>query len=257
MHFGCCCAIEQAGIAAAAGFDFVECPVVSLQAEQDDLTFAPIRVLYQQAPLPTPAFNIFLPGDLKVVGPTVDQARVARYVERALARASQLGARLIVFGSGRARNVPDDFSRATANAQLVEFLTLTGPIAQAQGITIAIEPLNRRESNILNSVAEAVTLAQAVNHPQIRVLADFYHMDEEEEPLTEVVRHQAWLAHIHVADTERRAPGTGHYPYATFVEQLRQAGYQGRISVECRWDDFATEAGPAVQFLHRAFATID
>jgi sugar phosphate isomerase/epimerase len=255
MKFGCCCPIEQAGLAHTAGFDFVECPLVSLQAEQDETVFAPIRERYAAAPLPTPAFNMFLPGDLKVVGPAVDQNRVQCYVQTALKRAHQLGAQVIVFGSGRARNVPDDFSRATANAQLVDFLTFTGPIAQQQGITIAIEPLNRRESNILNSVAEAVTLAQQVNHPAVRVLADFYHMDEEQEPLSEITRHQAWLAHIHVADTERRAPGTGHYPYATFVEQLRQAGYQGMISVECRWDDFAAEAGSSVQFLHRAFAT--
>lgn len=254
MKFGCCCTIEQAGLAHAAGFDFIECPLVSLQAEQDETLFAPIQERYTSALLPTPAFNIFLPGDLKVVGPTVDQGRVHHYVQTALQRARALGARLIVFGSGRARQVPDDFPRATAWAQLIEFLTFTGAVAQQQGITIAIEPLNRRESNILNSVAEAVDLAQQVNHPAVQVLADFYHMDEEAEPLSEIARHHTWLAHIHVADTERRAPGTGHYPYTTFVDQLRQAGYQGLISVECRWEDFATEAGPAVQFLRRTFA---
>ena len=90
----------------------------------------------------------------------------------------------------------------------------------------------------------------------IRVLADFYHMDEEAEPLQQISQHAAWLAHIHVADSGRLAPGTGHYPYVTFAEELRQIGYAGLISVECRWRAFAEEAGPAVDFLRRTFTDV-
>jgi mannose-1-phosphate guanylyltransferase/mannose-6-phosphate isomerase len=122
------------------------------------------------------------------------------------------------------------------------------------GLTIAIEPLNRQESNIINTGAEAVALAQRVDHPAVRVLADFYHLVEEQEPLAHLSRYQEWLAHIHLADSGRGAPGSGHYPYPAFAGQLAATGYRGLLSVECRWGDFAREAGPARQFLRQCFA---
>ncbi len=94
-------------------------------------------------------------------------------------------------------------------------------------------------------------MARQVGRPEIRVLADFYHMDEENEPLEHLVKYKDWLAHIHVADTVRLAPGTGQYPYEKFAGQLAQAGYEGLVSIECRWNNFAAEAGPAVQFLRQ------
>jgi sugar phosphate isomerase/epimerase len=249
---GCCGSLDQAEAAQAAGFDYLECPLVSLRAEEDDAAFAPVLAAYQAAPLPVRAFNIFLPGELKVVGPAVDDHRVARYVTNALVRARQIGAEVVVFGSGAARRIPDGFGREQALEQLVHFLRLVADAAEANNLTIAIEPLNRKESNVINSVAEGVELAQRANRESIRVLADFYHMDEDGEPLSEISRNAAWLAHIHVADTGRFAPGTGEYPYPVFAEELRKAGYNGMVSMECRWNNFAAEAGPAVQFLRQA-----
>lgn len=249
MKLGCCTSIENAQIVHDAGFDYIECGLVSLAAEEEEAAFAPIRAAYESAPVPTPVFNLFLPGDLKVTGPAVDWARAQRYVARALPRARSLGAQVLVLGSGRSRTIPDGFARSDAWAQLVRFLHMVADVAEQEGITIAIEPLNRRESNVINSVAEGVELAQQVNRPAIRVLADFYHMDEEREPLSHLVQYSDWLAHVHVADSDRRAPGTGAYPYAEFVENLRAAEYKGMISVECRWEDLAKEAEPAVRFL--------
>jgi sugar phosphate isomerase/epimerase len=162
-----------------------------------------------------------------------------------------VGGQVIVFGSGGARTIPEDFSRDAAIKQIIDFLHLVADAADGTGVTIAIEPLNRKESNVINSVAEAVEIAGQVGRPSIRVLADFYHMDEENEPLSHLVQYEDWIAHIHVADTGRHAPGTGQYPYETFAGQLQQAGYAGMVSVECRWIDFSAEAGPAVKFLRR------
>ena len=101
------------------------------------------------------------------------------------------------------------------------------------GITLAIEPLNTKETNIITSVAEAVALAGEVNRPQISALADFYHMDEEHDPLTEAWRLAKSLADVHVADTGRLNPGTGQYNYGQFFTALKVGGYRGMISAEC------------------------
>jgi len=253
MQFGCCASIDKAAAVQAAGFDYLEAAVVSLIPDEDEAAFAPILAQYQASPIPVRAFNLFLPRDLKIVGPAVDEARMRQYVARALARMQRIGASVAVFGSGGARNIPEGFPRAEAVKQIVHFLNVVADAAEETDVVIAIEPLNKKESNIINSVAEGAEIAQQVNRAPIQVLADFYHMDEDDESLNHLVEYKDWLAHIHVADTGRGAPGSGQYPYQLFADGVRQAGYKGMISIECRWDDFEAEAPPAVEFLRRTF----
>ncbi|MDN4524067.1 sugar phosphate isomerase/epimerase family protein [Fictibacillus fluitans] len=248
MKLGCCTTIDNSAIAKNAGFDFLECTVVSLVPENDD-EFPAILERYQDCGLPVEACNIFLPGSLKVTGEHVNISSVERYVEKALLRVKQIGADTIVFGSGGARSLPEGFSREKGQEQIVQFLGLVANYSDSLGITIVIEPLNQKESNIINSVPEAVEIAKRVNRPSIKVLADFYHMDEENEPLEHLVSEKDYIRHIHVADSGRRAPGTGTYPYDRFVSCLSGAGYNGRISIECQWQDFEAEAAAARQFL--------
>ena len=250
MQFGVCTGIENAEIARSAGFTFIEPTVRSLHGSKD---FAVIQAAHAAAGLPTPTFNVFVPGELKITGPATDLAKLQVYVAEPLRRVQAVGGSLVVFGSGGARNIPDGFSRDTAGQQLIDFLRMVADEADKTGVTIAIEPLNRRESNVLNSVAEGVELAQAVDRAPIRVLADLYHMQEENEPLDTVVENAVWLTHVHVADSGRLAPGTGSYPYAAFFGHLRATGYSGRIAVECKWQDFEDEAGLAVAFLRKTW----
>lgn len=251
MQFGCCASIDKAAEVYAAGFDYLEAGVTSLLPDDDDEAYAPILAQYQASPIPIKAFNLFLPGDLKIVGEKVDEARMQNYVKRAVARIRQIGATTAVVGSGGARSIPDGFPRARAMEQLVHFFQVLAAETDGTELTIAIEPLNKRESNIINSVAEGVAIAQRVDRPSIQVLADFYHMDEDDEPLSEISKHKDWLAHIHVADSGRGAPGTGQYPYDVFIDQLNKAGYDGMVSIECRWNDFEAEVAPAVKFLRQ------
>ena len=248
MQFGVCTGIENAEIARVAGFTFIEPTVRSLHGSKD---FSVVQAAHAVAGLPTPTFNVFVPGDLKITGPDVDLAKLQAYVAESLGRVSALGGSLVVFGSGGARNIPDGFSRDAAWQQLIDFLQMVADECEKTGVAIAIEPLNRKESNVLNSVAEGVALAQAVDRPSIRVLADLYHMEEDSEPTDTVVENAAWLTHVHVADSGRLSPGTGSYPYAEFFGYLKSTGYSGRIAVECKWQDFEEEAGAAVAYLHK------
>jgi len=248
MQFGVCTGIENAEFARSAGFTFVEPTVRSLHNSKD---FSVIQASHAAAGLPTPTFNVFVPGDLKITGPAVDLAQLQVYVAESLRRVKSVGGELVVFGSGGARNIPDGFSRDAAWQQIIDFLRMAADECEKSGVSIAIEPLNRKESNVINSVAEGVRLAKAVDRPSIRVLADLYHMEEDAEPTDTVVENAAWLTHVHVADSGRLAPGTGSYPYAEFFGYLKSTGYRGRIAVECKWQDFEEEAGPAVEYLHK------
>ncbi len=254
MQFGVCTGIENAETARTAGFAFIEPTVRSLHSGKD---FTVIQAAYAAAGLPTPTFNVFVPGELKITGPAVDMAKLQAYVAESLGRVKSVGGELVVFGSGGARNIPDGFDRDTAWQQLIDFLQMVAVEADKTGISITIEPLNRKESNVINSVAEGVALAQAVARPSIRVLADLYHMQEENEALATVVENAPWLAHVHVADSGRLAPGTGSYPYPEFFGHLKSTGYAGRIAVECKWQDFEEEAGAAVAFLRKTWDNVE
>ncbi|WP_186445626.1 sugar phosphate isomerase/epimerase family protein [Paenibacillus cremeus] len=233
MRIGWCASLKDAALIKQIGFDFIELPLAPFGLENPD-TFAEAKRAVAASPLPTSAFNIFFPGQLKIVGPDTDPARIRNYIARAAELLTAAKAEIIVLGSGGARNVPENWERSHAEDQLVQVLNWCADELRGTGVTLAIEPLNRKESNIINSVAEGVHFAEAVNRPEIRVLADFYHMDEDQEPLQELLKHRDWLAHIHLADTGRRHPGSGSYDYNTFFGYLQEIGYDGMISAECK-----------------------
>ncbi|MEI3605227.1 sugar phosphate isomerase/epimerase family protein [Pseudogracilibacillus sp. SE30717A] len=243
MKFGVCVAnVEEAKIAEEAGFDFVECQVVSLVPEESEEAFQKVLNEYKKLSIPVKACNVFLPGDLKIVGENIDQKRIENYVKTALNRVKELGAETVVFGSGDARTISEsEYPREKVEGQIIEFLQLVADEAKRFGLTIVIEPLNKKESNIINSVSEGVEFAEKINRPEIQVLADFYHMDEEQEPITDIVKNKDYLKHIHLADTHRHQPGTGSYPYDEFVRCVKEANYNNKLCIESIWTEFNVE----------------
>lgn len=235
----------------AAGYDFIELTVASvLNPLENDIEFAPKLPRLAALRPPVRAFNVFVPAQVKLVGPEVNLELVKEYVQRALRRVNDLGGEVVVFGSGGARMVPDGFKRATAWSQLVRFLEICSDEAVKYGITIAIEPLNTKETNIINTYLEGVQLAKDVGRDEIRVLADIYHFMMENEPIDDIAGEPAWLAHVHLADTGRRYPGSGMYPLERLFAILKEIDYPGRVSVECGWGDgFHAETSRALRFL--------
>ena len=126
---------------------------------------------------------------------------------------------------------------------------MAGETAAAHGIRIALEHLNRRETNIGNSLVSVIELAREVSLPSVGVLADMYHLDQEGEGLASVRDARGLLMHTHVADTNRLYPGSGSSDLAGFVRVLREIGYDGGISVECVWGDFIEESARAASVL--------
>ncbi|MBP1964597.1 sugar phosphate isomerase/epimerase family protein [Paenibacillus aceris] len=250
--FGWCSEIQQAERLRSLGFDYIECALVSLNLENEK-DYAERLPLFLNSPLPVNAFNIFFPGDMKVVGPEVDQERLRRYIYKAANALNHIGVKTVVLGSGKSRNIPDGWERDRAEEQFIQLLAHIGEALTGTGVTLALEPLNKKESNLVNSVSEAVMFASQANHPSIRVLADFYHMDEENEPLQTLVDNKAWLQHIHLADTGRFYPGSGNYPYDQFVSALKASGYEGMISAECTVKDPETELPASLAYIKETF----
>lgn len=256
MRFGVCAAPEALEILTAAGFDYLEPSVTGiLQPEQPEAEILPPLIsAFSNARLKPEVFNLFLPGDLKVVGPDTDDYRQALYLDAAFRRVAELGGKIVVFGSGGARRIPDGWPPATAHRQLLAFLKPCGIIAAQFGVTVAIEPLNTAECNFINSVAEAVALTEEVNHPNIGVLSDLYHITQDRQSYSETRDAISSLRHVHVAGANRCAPAAADYEYLReYFTVLKAAGYAGRISIEANWDSLAAQAAEAREVLGRAW----
>ena len=206
------------------GYDFVEFTVGMVDESVSDEEYEATRSVVRACGIPVEAFNCFIPGRLKVTGPSASPEALRSYVGIALERVARIGASVVVFGSGAARRAPDDWPMDAAKKQIREFIRMAGETAAAHGIRIALEHLNRRETNIGNSLVSVIELAREVSLPSVGVLADMYHLDQEGEGLASVRDARGLLMHTHVADTNRLYPGSGSSDLAGFVRVLREIG---------------------------------
>jgi sugar phosphate isomerase/epimerase len=222
---------------AEAGFDYIEWPMSRTVGEMDDAAYDALRRLADELSVTPEAWNVMLPGTLKIVGPEADHDAMAGYVDRAFARAAELGGKVVVFGSGGARAVPEGWDHEAAVHQFEAACRIAGEVAVRNGITIAIEPLRSDETNLVNTVAEGAAIVESVGHPAVRLLSDLYHVTEMHEPFADTGAAAAMLVHVHVAEPGSRAlpqAGTADDTYDAYFSTLKGAGYDGRISMECR-----------------------
>ena len=118
---------------------------------------------------------------------------------------------------------------------LLEGLAELGAHADQAGVVLLLEPLNRYEDHMLNTVAQAAELIAAAGSPGVRVLADTYHMNIEEDDPCAALRSVAdALGAVHLSDSNRHQPGTGHVPFEAILATLGELGFDGVVSVECR-----------------------
>ncbi len=136
--------------------------------------------------------------------------------------------------------------------QIAALLRQLGPIAAAHGLVIAVEPINRQESNIVNLSAEGLRMAAEVNHPNVQLLIDVFHLMKEGEDPDIILRAGPAIRHVHVADLDgRRFPRTLGSAVSGFFDRLQRIGYAGRCSIEAFTEDFAADARQALQTLRR------
>jgi sugar phosphate isomerase/epimerase len=140
---------------------------------------------------------------------------------------------------------------------LLEALTVLGEHADQEGVWLAVEPLNRYEDYMVNRLDEAVSLGEEVQRlvgvDSVRVCADLFHMNIEEDDLAKAILGAGRrIAHVHVDDSNRLQPGAGHLDFAGVFEALRTISYDGWLTLECRLrGDPATALPATARFLAR------
>jgi D-psicose/D-tagatose/L-ribulose 3-epimerase len=262
MRYGCCTnllskhpggtGVECIGAIAEAGYDYVELPLAQLMV----LPEAEFKLVVEQlrkAGLPCEACNNFLPASLRLTGPEVQPDLIMAYVRRAVARAADLGAKTIVFGSSGAKNIPAGFAKEKAWRQVVGFLQEVAAVTELFGMIVAIEPLNKSESNLINTYREGVVLAEEVNRPSIRLLIDYYHLAVAMEDPSVLAGTGSLLAHVHIARPLHRVFPINREEdaYGDFFRQLCRIGYDGRISLEAYPRDLSADLAVSLKMLRQ------
>jgi len=127
----------------------------------------------------------------------------------------------------------DPTRRASRLAAALDCLRECCQTADQAGVTLLIEGVNRYESDYPNTVDDCLEIIRAVGAANLRLLADTFHMNIEESDMAASIRRAgALLGHVHLVDSNRRAPGHGHIDMAAIIRALSQIGYNGYLSLE-------------------------
>jgi sugar phosphate isomerase/epimerase len=232
--------LDQLPDVAAWGYDYAEAlpwlldpdylQVDSRSTQAADNALARIR----SAPAPVTSLCGFMPdpevNGLMVVGPTANPARLRAYVTRLFDTMQRAGIDVIGYGSGASRWSPPGYDMDRALDQVSEFLQMCDEIGRPRGVRVALEPYNRDDANLLNTVAEALNFVQQVDRPNCKLMADFFHMQLNGEAMEELIAAGPYLIHAHIAEPGRGRPQTIAAEHAHFLQTLRRAGYDGRVT---------------------------
>lgn len=216
---------------AALGFDGVELAI------RDPALIDVPRIAALMAGLGTtmPAIGTgqaYLEEGLSLTSPEVGvRDRAVARLRTQVEVAQRLGALLIV---GLIHGpVPPATHREQAMEWLLGGLGDVARAARGHEGRIVIEPINRYESNWLNTVDEVLDMVRRLGEDNVGILPDTFHMNIEEVDLAAAIRRAGdRLWHVHVADSNRRAPGWGHLNFADVIAALEGIGYEGSVSAE-------------------------
>jgi D-psicose/D-tagatose/L-ribulose 3-epimerase len=219
------------------GFDFVEL----LVPEPGELDLAEARRALDDAGLKVVlAARVNLQRNLASDDPAAHRAGID-YLRYAVDCAASLGAAVVggpltgnplVF-AGRPPAPVEETERAARKERCVTGLKLAGDHAAAAGVSLAVEPLNRFESDVLCTTAQAIELLDAVDHPSVGLMLDTFHMHMEEASIAEAIRLAgARMIHFQANENHRGFLGTGSTDWVELCRALHDIGYRGPISLE-------------------------
>ena len=155
--------------------------------------------------------------------------RAGDYLRASLEQAAAVAAPVLVLVP-TFRTVEDPGGR---DAELDRAAETIAAGARNGGPMIALEALNRYETHLLRTLDDAEELRRRIDLPNVRLMADVFHMNIEEDSIPDALRaHHEQIVHVHLADSQRREPGSGHLDFDSVFDVLHQTGYRGGLAME-------------------------
>ena len=230
---------DQAHYAKRIGLDFLELSVDRIM-RYDDNRFENFKKDMADSPLPCLACNNFIDPSIRLAGRDYNQNVFENYIKRSLARIASIGAKKVVFGSAKARSIPSYVSAEEGREQIIERIKYIAGIAEAHGIEIEIEHLNRTECNVINTFEESSAIAAQLNRPNVKSIFDYYHFAVSGEKEESIKKNEAWIGHMHFACTmERHMPDLYDMKKLQPVFKiLKECSYNASFSLEAYFPAF-------------------
>lgn len=239
---------EKAAALKAQGAEFLTRSVSDfLVPDQPEAVFEKNLEKLASSPLPILACNGFIrPAHLRAVGEEANHDLILEWSDTAFQRMKKAGGKIVVFGSSGARQLRNGWPKEKADEQFVALLKRMGPLAEKQGIIVTVEQLRAEECNYINHLSEGAALIRAANHPNVRLLADLYHMACMGDTPADLKAAMDVVVHMEIAEKAgRTVPGVAGDDFRPFFRVLKDSGYKGAINIEGRWKD--EQIGPALK----------
>lgn len=199
------------------------------------------------------AANCLFPfANFRLTGEDVDEQKIREYCDKVFPLMAEVGVKIVVFGSGGAKRVPEGFSFDKAWAQLESLSKILAEYAEKYDQTVVIEPLRTQECNIVLSVKEACDLADVAESDHVAGLVDYFHFCQNGHNLEEdLAPYVGKIQHAHIASPiERTAPRADDgFDYKSFTDVLRQGGYDGTLTYEGKLNHNTGEIDTLVAYL--------
>jgi D-psicose/D-tagatose/L-ribulose 3-epimerase len=233
---------RQCEVAARLGYDGLEIAPFTLDDAPEKITgaqAAKIRSTVEAAGLVVTGLHWLLvkPDGLSLTDPDATvRTRTLEVMTRLTGLCAELGGAVLVHGSPKQRAVAPGETHAIALARLQDGLAQVALAAAEAGVIYCIEPLSRRETSVINTIAEAAELVRAIDQKHLRTMIDCSAAGlTETESIPALI--DRWLptgliAHLQVNDPNRRGPGQGEMKFAPILAALRRQNYAGTIAVE-------------------------
>ena len=231
-----CQIIGEAGYSGVeiAAFTLVRESVNELDASQrkslvDDMRMAGIECVGLHWLLAPP------PKDLHFTTPDFAvREKTVGYLKDLVDFCGDLGGKVMIFGSPKQRNTVG-ISIEEAKKYFMDGLIKTAEHAKSRGVQILIEPLDKSQTDVINTLAEAKEIVEKINHPAIQTMFDFHNTPDETEPLDVLVKeYYPFIKHVHVQEMDGKHLGTGDgaTQFAKTFQLLKDLKYDKWISLE-------------------------
>jgi sugar phosphate isomerase/epimerase len=250
MKIGICGGVDKAPIVKALGLDYIE-ENMSKLLPLTDREFSDLQKTYEKLDLPVYSFNVFFGAGIPLYSDEF-YASAKEYCKTAFERASALGGEICVIGSGKARKIPEGMSYSDAEDRFVDILKIIGEEGARLGIRLAVEPLNRDETNFINTVGDAARIARRAELENVSALVDFYHFNRENESDEALLTVGNSIIHTHIAAPRSRKmmPQNEDMPTVThWAELLKKINFNTAISIEARYENFEQDLREGLQYL--------
>lgn len=226
---GCCTKVKNLDSALKYNIDYVELPLSEIIFSDNKKETIE---LIKERKINCFAVTKFLNNSIKISSDSFNSEKVLTYIEDAFSTMRELGSTIGVFGNSKSRMILDEECIEEHNQKMISFCKNLGDLAKKYGVTIGIEPLNKKQCNYINTVEEAAKIVKLIDHPNIKIVADFYHMAQENESIESLKENFDLICHVHTAELQNRKYPIYDNSQKLLINTLREMGYNGCISIE-------------------------